>query len=275
MLMAVLAVSWPSSARAQAPTFAAVCDATSEDTDRDGTSDACELEFAVRVAPILVVHPAGCNWDGDSNRIGGGYFFGVQRVDSVMRIAYLPAYFRDCGWSGIKCWLPQVDCSPHDGDSEFIVVDAVPKADDSWTVGGIFLSSHCFGRYGKACRWYRGDELEKFKFNGPSPMIWVAEGRNANYASARDCDRGLHSIDTCDRNTSTYSFPVDARRNIGSRDVPALPGGCIDSKELAGGYVAEGASECFWRLDRPFAGWQKGSPGVTPYARYLYEIAGF
>lgn len=267
---------WPSATSAQVPKFVANCDYQAQDHDGDGLSTACELEFARRVAPTLVVHPGGCNWDSASARIGGGYFFGVQPFDSVVRVAYLPAYFRDCGWKGLKCWLPRVDCEPHDGDSEFFAVDLIRTGAGSWTINGIFLSSHCFGRYGKSCRWYRGKELEDFSFNDSGrPIIWVAEGRNANYPSSKKCDRGLHSIDTCDNNTATYTFPVDAARNIGSRERPAFAAGCVDSSEVSEVQVAHGTSECFWRLDRPFAGWQKDAQGVTPYARYLIEIAGF
>jgi hypothetical protein len=35
-------------------------------------------------------------------------------------ISFPPAYYRDCGWKGIKWWLQFVDCTPHAGDSEFI-----------------------------------------------------------------------------------------------------------------------------------------------------------
>jgi hypothetical protein len=34
------------------------------------------------------------------------------------------------------------------------------------------------------------------------------------------------------------------------------------------------AVECFW-VDTPFRGWQGEGAGVTPYVRYLTEIAEF
>ena len=35
------------------------------------------------------------------------------------------------------------------------------------------------------------------------------------------------------------------------------------------------AEECFWDRHARFRGWQPDAPGVTGYARYLREIAGF
>src|SRR5688500_12486484 len=80
---------------------------------RDPLTADCAFQFASAFAPVLAVRSAGCNWDDTQQRLGGGYFFAAQRVDSIVRVAYLPAYFRDCGWQGVKCWLPGVDCSPH------------------------------------------------------------------------------------------------------------------------------------------------------------------
>jgi hypothetical protein len=271
----VAALAWPAVLSAQAPAILPVCDANAEDHDGDGMSTVCELEFARLVAPTLVVSPGGCNWDSAAAQIGGGYFYGAQPTDSTVRIVYLPAYFRDCGWQGVKCWLPRVDCSPHDGDSEFIAIDLSARGDGSWSITGVFLSAHCFGNYDKACHWYRGKDLARFEFNGSSAIVWVAEGRNANYPSSRDCDRGLHSIDTCDRNTARYTFPIKAARNIGSRTIPASQHGCVDGSVLETDLVASATSECFWSLEDRFAGWQAGATGVTPYARYLGEIAGF
>jgi hypothetical protein len=83
----------------------AQCHGAVVDDDADGLDDGCELAVASAFAPLLVVHPAGCNWDAGAvpPRLGGGYLFAVGRDGDGIRIAYLPAYFRDCGWSGAKC----------------------------------------------------------------------------------------------------------------------------------------------------------------------------
>lgn len=246
------------------------------DRDGDGLSDACETELAYAFAPLLRVRTDGCNWDEDAGRLGGGYFYAVQPVDSVIRVAYMPAYFRDCGWSGWRCWLPFVDCSPHEGDSEFIVVEVVRAGTAAqWQVNGIFLSAHCFGRSEASCRWYRGPELNEFARAGRSPIVWVAEGRQANYPSWTTCDRGHYALDRCNRHNAQYYFPVSPDRNIGSRALPNFGDGCFRGSDLATEYAQAAASECYWTSDTRFRGWQLSGPGVTPYERYLREIAGF
>ncbi|MEX2284556.1 MAG: hypothetical protein WEE89_18855 [Gemmatimonadota bacterium] len=248
------------------------------DSDADGLGDACEYALAQRFAPTLVVRSGGCNWDDSVSpaRLGGGYFFAVQTVGSHIRIAYLPAYFRDCGWSGVKCWLPWVDCSPHAGDSELVITDVrFDPADRDWKTDAIFLSAHCFGR-GSDCRWYRGDELRAFSFDGDVPTIWVAEGRQANYPDQNACDRGHSGIDTCDRHDLRYRFPILSRaHNIGSMAVPLGVKGCVRGGQVGSANVQANADECFWSSETRFRGWQATGNGVTAYWRYLTEIAGF
>lgn len=245
------------------------------DRDRDGLSDSCEVALAHAFAPVLTVRSGGCNWDYETGSLGGGYFYAVQPLDSVIRVAYLPAYFRDCGWSGVKCWLPWVDCSPHAGDSEMIAVELQVAGNPArFRATGVFLSAHCFGRSGGSCRWYRGAELQELDWVGAAPMVWVAEGRNANYASWRTCDGGHHSLDTCDDHDVRYYFPIEPHRNIGSRIAPQMSDGCVRGSDLADAALDAAAVECFWRADMPFRGWQVGESGVTPYERYLREIVG-
>ena len=246
------------------------------DLDRDGLSDACELALARAFSPVLVVRSDGCNWSADNARLAGAYYFAVQPVDSLVRIAYLPAYFRDCGWSGIKCWLPWLDCSPHNGDSEFIVVETRRDAATShWSASRVFLSAHCFGRSSASCRWYNASELGGFEWSGSSPVIWVAEGRNANYPSRQRCDEGHHSIDTCDHNDTRYPYPIDPARNLGSRSFPMAVDGCVTGAELRTAGVDAKSVECMWRANTLFRGWQSEGRGVTGYWRYLSEIAQF
>ena len=263
----------PTAGEAQQSQAGHCTSSSAPDSDRDGISDTCELELAERFAPLLVARSGGCNWDAAVARPRGGYFVAVQPVDSVLRVVYLPAYFRDCGWSGIKCWLPWVDCSPHDGDSELIVVELRARS-DALEITGLFLSAHCFGRSSDSCRWYRGEDLKRFAWEGEAPIVWVAEGRNANYPTAAACDAGHHSIDTCDRHDARFRFPVAASRNIGSRAVPVSDDGCISARELGIVTAESDATECFWS-DVPFRGWQNTGNGVTSYNRYLSEVVGF
>lgn len=270
------AAGWAAPAFASAQSNVLPCaQPIAADSDADALSDACERILAEKFAPTLIVRAGGCNWDAVNVRPGGGYFFAVQPVDSVIRIAYLPAYFQDCGWDGAKCWIPGVDCSPHAGDSEFIVVEVIPNDSSMWSVSGVFLSAHCFGRSGEHCRWYRNGDLAQFKWHNSAPVIWVAEGRQANYTSKQACDRGHHSLDTCDHNATEVRFPVVANRNVGSRARPFRDGGCVDANESMSVASAAAAVECFWSPEARFRGWSSTAPGVTGYYRYLVDIAGF
>lgn len=110
---------------------------------------------------------------------------------------------------------------------------------------------------------------------GAAPVAWVAEGRQANYPSRRTCDNGHHSLDTCEKHDLRYHFPVDPARNLGSRDVPIARDGCVPASALPSDAVDPSGVECFWRADALFRGWQNAEVGVTPYERYLRDIAGF
>ena len=260
----------------------ASCFRAATDTDVDGVDDACELAVAAAFAPLLVVNPSGCNWDTtvEPPRLGGGYLFAAQRVGDALRVAYLPAYFRDCGWSGVKCALPGVDCEAHAGDSEMIALDIVVDGAQRWRTARVFLSAHCFGRTGAGCLWYEADELAQFAWymgrTAGAPMVWVAEGRQANYPSRHACDAGHHAIDTCDRHTLAYRFPIYSNaQNVGSADRPATADGCMRAADMPLRSARAGSGmECFW-TGRAFRGWNTASEGATPYLRYLREIAGF
>ncbi len=156
-----------------------------------------------------------------------------------------------------------------------MLVELEQDSSADWSVGGIFLSAHCFGRSGDDCRWYRGRDLRLFEWVEARPVVWVSEGRQANYPTWSSCDRGHHSIDTCDNHDLAYDFPVRADRNLGSRAAPAQPGGCVPGADVASSLVDRGASECFWRSDAGFGGWQGRGTRATGYERYLREVAGF
>jgi hypothetical protein len=280
------------------------------DSDEDSISDTCETVLAAAFAPSLVVAPSTCDWDDtvSPSRLGGGYYYAV--APSVggegIRIAYMPAYYRDCGWFGPKCGIPGVDCAPHAGDSEAVMVDVEYDQDiGQWRTTGIFLSAHCFGSSSDGCRWYRGSRLRQFAWVAGvvrgAPIVWVSEGRHANYPTRTSCDRGHYWLDTCDRNRYAFRFPIrHTRQNVGSRAVPfgssatelRVPrmagtpdtgalragdaSGCVDDLHATWNseWTVRGAFECFW-VAVPFRGWQLEGPGVTPYETYLTTIAGF
>lgn len=270
----------------------AACDAAAVDADRDGTDDRCEQALATAFAPLLVVDSAECNWDPTvgNGRLGGEYLFAVQRdrEGGQLRVAYLPAYYRDCGWRSPACRLTPWLCEPHAGDSEIVVVQvSASGGGDRWTTDGVFLSAHCHGRSDGNCRWYRSAELDLFRWADArprgAPTVWVASGKHGNYPSRERCDTGHWYYDSCDRNTASYRFPiVSVRQNIGSRAIPfagRLGSDCVTPTQIGWGSerTDPAARECMWRLDGGFRGWQSVSSGDAPaaYGRYLLERAGF
>lgn len=273
-LSAASVVAW---ALVSGATAQATC-SRGPDADGDGLSDQCELDLAARFAPVLVVSAAACNWEPETERLGGAYLFGVHPTANGLRLVYLPAYFMDCGWSGAKCLLRwRGGCDPHDGDSELIAVDIVPGAfGQGWELDRVFLSAHCFGGSDGDCRWFARNELQRF---GDAVLVWVAEGKNANYRTKSACDSGHWHFDTCDRNDVTVRYPIrSVLQNIGSRQAP-FPHhrdepGCVVAAELP--FVAgRPGRECLWTDDR-FHGWSDGlGKGSTGYRRYLESVADF
>ena len=256
----------------------APCPAEGVDSDGDGLSDACEAALLRRFAPTLVASPRACNWDAVSGRLRGGYLVGARPIEGGIRLAYLPAYLEDCGWSGRKCWLrPRGGCEPHKGDSEAVFIDLVEDAAaHDWHPRRVFLSAHCFSRSDGRCRWFDREELQWF---GSATVIWVAEGKNANYPSRDACESGHWGFDTCDRNDRRFRFPVQSpRQNIGSfeRPFPHRQGrsGCIARPELVPPAYLHG-TECLW-IDEAFGGWSdRVGKTSTGYRRYLEDVAGF
>jgi hypothetical protein len=263
------------------------CRTAALDRDLDGLDDACELALAQAFAPEMVVDPRDCSWDASAppGRLGGGYLFAVQGVPDgrTIRVAYLPGYYRDCGWEGLPCLTRAAGCSAHDGDSEIVVVQVrYDPTTARWLTDAVFLSAHCFGRSDGRCRWYEADELRQFAWSGTqlgAPRVWVAKGKHGNYPSPGACDSGHWYYDSCDRNTAAYRFPVlVSAQNIGSRRRPlperdgAARAGCLTAAHLvwSGAAPNTGTHECFWDPSAPFHGWQRlrGRP-ATPYATVL------
>lgn len=256
--------------------IAACATRSGADADRDGLGDACELALARVFAPELVADADDCLWDAGARRLDGGYLFAVApQAAGGARIAYLPAYARDCGWRG--------GGSAHDGDSELVVVDVADVA-GSARVDGIFLSAHCFGRSDGRCRWFRAGALGRFAWrDGGAPVVWVALAKHAHYPTRAACESGHWRRERCasrDRERR-FRFPVAyAAQNVGSRDRPAHAArGCLagSALPLAIRGANPAARECLWADDAPFRGWRGETRGAPPtsYGLLLGRIAGW
>src|SRR5215207_364319 len=144
----------PALPRLAVPWSASECARATDDIDADGLDDGCELALAQAFAPEMVVDSRDCLWRSDPAppRLSGGYLFAARPASGGVRIAFLPAYFRDCGWTRTVCAFRGRDCGAHAGDSELIVVDVEPAVNPGrWQTTAVFLSAHCFGRADGRC----------------------------------------------------------------------------------------------------------------------------
>ena len=266
--------------------FADECRGTAPaaDADGDGLSDRCELFLATRFAPELRADTTDCSWITSPGMLAGGYFHVVHPLnasgDSV-RIAYLPAYFRDCGWRGFQRALRFGRGNAHAGDSEIILIDVRRTGADSWQTTGVFLSAHCFGRSDGRCRWFRGGELEQFEWTSAplsAPRVWVARDKHANYPTRSACESGHWRQERCAKTGPQYRFPVAQERNLGTRArSPFGPQGCVRADQLQFPPLTapSDATECVWSAEIAFRGWLRDHPGsATPYGLILQRIAG-
>ena len=131
------------------------------------------------------------------------------------------------------------------------------------------------------CRWFRTAELGQFSWTDQQrrvPVIWVAAGKNANYATQAACNRGHWRFDDCADNENSLRYPIASpRQNIGSRAQPAGDAqGCVQAGHAGWQSARADAAvrECLWNDSIPFTGWQR--PALrhsTSYARYLREVA--
>lgn len=232
-----------------------------------------------------------CNWDYGLNRMGGEYFFAAEArwgaQGPVVRIAYLPAYYWDCGVPHdfiSNCLLSPIfapgSCDAHTGDSEFMLVDVSYAASSAhWVTQQVFLSAHCGASGDDDCRWWNPASLawvDGRKYG--APVVWVSEGKHANYYSQSKCNSGgALNMDTCEFNTASHRFPVVySQQNVGSRNTPLrdCAGPFWGSQETSSQVI-----ECMWNtttLSR-FNGWQSSMVGPPPtlYGDHLSVYAGF
>jgi hypothetical protein len=220
------------------------------DVDLDWIADYCELELAKAFAPLLHF------WTGlDGAREpcpGGEPAWAVKyfNLSQVVRIAYMPAYYDDCG-------RPQLGFGAgHAGDSELIMVEAIfNSATQHWEFNQMWLSAHD-GELTDRSAWVRPDEARFSLRRLGHPGVWVSYRKHANYKSSETCNKTEYFDDLCVNPFlvgDQVRFPVKPHRNVGSRHRYMM--NCTMSE--GGRFFMNGVSECFWtgRIVWKWMGW--------------------
>ncbi len=227
------------------------------DADHDFLADHCEYELARAFSPSLRMDPGDVFCGRGEPHWAAKYF-----LDGNVRIAYMPAYYDDCGGAGVPDWA---DYSHH-GDSEFIMVEVAYSAQSArWEFRNMFLTAH----WGKSM-WDQSEWVTTeadFAIRALThPVVWVAKWKHANYKSRWSCD---NFQDDCSSFPVRLRLPVLPTRNVGS--MHNSPYGCATSTLW---FAGSGRTECFY-TEKTFHGWYPGGSGseVTPYHRFLVSAA--
>lgn len=233
---------------------------TSNDTDGDGLANHCELPIARSFAPML--HFA----NGDQCPGGEPYWSAKRFPNGVVRVAYMMAYYEDCGYD------TRIQNSAHSGDSELVMVEMkYNSGTQHWEFNRMWLSAHYeatfWGTDQDYSEWVSAAQTDFYDRSLALPNIWVAEDKHANYRSIAKCeDTGAWEYrDDCG---SLYliRFLVEGSRNAGSRYVDLVD--CVRSEERTSSTRTEGFyTDCH----NSFRGWNEQHYGKAP-APYRYML---
>lgn len=250
----------------------ATIDPTLPDLDHDWLFDSCEYVLASGFRPFL--HATGTCIDAQPFW-AAKYFPGVATLADpnprgLVRIMYMPAYFVDCGYPIIG--RP----GGHDGDSEFIIVEAsFDPSTSHWVAERLYLSNH------------QDDDIDVQATSGAItwgansrsyPQIWVADGKHANYLSEPACDEGGGGIywwdfDECWTGHLEGRLAVMPYSNVGEVFSGSMFHSLLDIyQQTSGGdcfrFGSNPRAECFVSEHRDFAGWRSDN-GTSAYNSHL------
>lgn len=265
------------------------------DLDQDGVDDSCERATAAAFAPVLIFASHDCSWDQGLSRMGGEYYYAAASTvigphpplyvwpttQRVLRVAYLMAYYFDCGTTTSNEFVPSTG---HYGDSEFLILDAAyDTTSHHWVMVEVFTSAH----YGDGflfdrSHWRAPMDIQYWLDNRPlsAPYIWVARGKHGNYPSEEEC---VTLLESCQLD-SPQRFPVVyVQQNVGSREHPFRD---CDYAFSGSSMTNSGIQECMWSSHHfgatepplsAFGGWQAiplppFGGASTPYGQILADF---
>ncbi len=271
------------------------CLTPDSDPDEDGLSDDCETQLALSFRPQLSIY------DYDQvereSRYAVQYYPGIQRY----RILYLLGYYYDVGTLGnsyrnvcelyltitpvhaflrlFKTEEELESCRGHFGDSEWIALDVRYNPDTHhWVLRDAELSNHNSPQYvGSTGNGYSYPGAFTYvDVPGGRPIVWVADGKHANYTSDANCDSGGTSgSDECwpDRHMEEINVASNGG-NIGSDQVRLVD--CVSAENPNHPAYLLGMptrQECYWSPTSSFRGWYGDSFegwSAGPYSATLW-----
>jgi hypothetical protein len=218
------------------------------DHDGDWVDDQCEYRLAVAFRPVMRLH------SGDPCMTWQPYWAAKSFSNSSLaRIAYMPAYYQDCGTPYLG------HATHHNGDSELVTVQIrYDYASNHWMVESVWTSAHYqsdpYGTGQDASHWNSWYDVQYLDKSRGRPIIWVSKRKHANYASHSGCI-GAEANDEwkCSESYLDRHFPVHQERNAGSRWVDLL--GCTYAQNAPN--VGSGRCEKFFNTSghQRFQGW--------------------
>jgi hypothetical protein len=237
------------------------------DRDADGLDDRCELRLAQAFAPMLRFSDPGYE-----RCPGGEAYWAAKYFDEsgfgtgeFVRIAYLMAYYNDCGKLG------------HLGDTELIQLTVAFAPWKHWVLINSWLSAHATvgGNLGNSLAGPLGSNSSSWgrTFEYPSkrmysfPRVWISMNKHANYRTKGACDNGgafLGLFESCRSARDQGRFRVWSDNNIGNGH--RILKDCVASLKNS-----LSPKECLW-TGADFAGWQTGTSAAPRYLPTINSI---
>lgn len=212
--------------------FVGYFDRCDPDDDLDGFPDTFEYDIATLVSPRLQFGTL----EAASERYE---HWSVRPTADGLEVFFALSYILDDGDGLLRSFW-------HYGDTEFVVVRLVVQQDEL-VPDEVFLSAHFLAET-DGSRWY---PPERFEVDGSDggwhPVVWVGEGKHANYPDEPTCEEGAFFTDSCSVGR-LEATRVLRENNLGNGWAPL-----IDEVRLS---APDGrrASESYW-TPRRFCGW--------------------
>jgi hypothetical protein len=241
--------------------------------------DTCEQYLAQQFRPAMSSSSYDCGTGGEP--YWAAKYFPNQ--GNVVRIIYMPAYYVDCGspLGGYACTVGTIwevaktvfveaitlatvpfqiedPCRGHNGDAEFVLLDVTySEGTQHWALTHAFLSAHFQDPTDRSAS-VGPDALAFPNVYQGYPLIWVSEGKHANYISRDVCISAVYG-ESCEGNPIHGArLGFNGTHNIGSIQANMISThSCVAGGQYHDLYPDSYGVECFWQdgADARFSGW--------------------